>query len=418
MTEPGVITEDSPLIPRSARVTQNRRYLGYLLTVACCFFSASFNAFSLYTEPFADDLHYTPLEINYISIAAEIGLYFCVPFLGYIADTYSLSVLGALGSLTSLLGYTACLLVAKTHASYIYMAIAFGVVGISCSAIFICCLVHCARLYHNSATLSIAIPTTLYGLSCIFFAKVISHWLDSNTPLETVFLYLSVFLTAVGLLQAVAVKVGRAGEFATMAEIEEEHEQSNNLKRFFSDKKALLCLLSFVLVSGPLETFQNNLGLIVKTGYTNADVASQVTLFSIFSTVSRIAAGGLTDGLKWKPPIIALGVIAGLAVVDLLFALDVIPLGLTSAVSGYGYGSSFTLYPLIVSNVWGVERFATYWGLFILGPAIGTFIFGLVFALDIEYAHTYTHVFFLCALSLVASLFIHYKLQLYRIYKS
>lgn len=403
------ISETSPLLRGPGRSQGIRKRVSYCLTLLNCLFSASFTVFSLYSVFFEEQLGYTPLNVNYVSIAAEMGLYLCVPALGYLADASNLSYLGLIGSVTSAVGYAACAAVVRTRASYFFMALAFSVVGVSCSAIFISCLVHCARLYPGSATLAIAMPTTVYGISSILYAKVISAQLDDGVDVAELFGKLAVLLAVVGLLQAIAPVLGREGLRSTVAETPEEEE--NNIKKFFGDRKTLLCLLSFVLVSGPLEMYQNNVGLIAKTGGSGTRTATQVALFSVFSTASRLSVGALADLLHFRPPMILLSVLCMLAVTDALLAFRLIPLDIGSSLSGFGYGASFTLYPLMVSKAWGLQRFATYWGLFILGPAFGAFIFGMLFALDLQWVQGYSQALLACAAAFVASIYILHRLK-------
>mgnify|MGYP004705913809 FL=1 len=385
----------------------------YVLTLLNCLFSASFTVFSLYSVAFENKLNYTPLEVNYVSIAAEMGLYLCVPVLGYLADATNLGYLGIIGSVTSAIGYSACAMVVRNQASYIWMGVSFAIVGVSCSAIFISCLVHCARLYPHSATLAIATPTAVYGISSLLYAQLISWQLNSGVELSSLFFQLAWLLTIVGLLQALAPIIGNVRQDTIVRET--PTEERSNIKKFFHSKRTLICLLSFVLVSGPLEMYQNNVGLMAKTIGSKTSTATQVALFSSFSTFSRLFVGGLADVFKFKPPVIMLSVLCVLALSDLLLAIKSIPLSIGSAISGFGYGSSFTLYPLMVAKVWGLERFATYWGLFILGPAFGSFAFGLLFAVDLQWSNNYTLALAGCSFAFALSVYILYQLKFHRL---
>lgn len=53
---------------------------------------------------------------------------------------------------------------------------------------------------------------------------------------------------------------------------------------------------------------------------------------------------------------------------------------LTTALVGFGYGSAFSLTPIIISVVWGVENFATNWGIIAMMPAIGASLWGVVYS--------------------------------------
>lgn len=53
---------------------------------------------------------------------------------------------------------------------------------------------------------------------------------------------------------------------------------------------------------------------------------------------------------------------------------------LTTTLVGFGYGSSFSLVPIIISVVWGVENFATNWGIVAMMPALGAVLWGVVYS--------------------------------------
>jgi hypothetical protein len=53
---------------------------------------------------------------------------------------------------------------------------------------------------------------------------------------------------------------------------------------------------------------------------------------------------------------------------------------LTTALVGFGYGSAFSLTPILISVVWGVENFATNWGIVAMMPALGAALWGVVYS--------------------------------------
>ena len=415
------MNEETPLMLNASQQATKMRQLSYLASTVCCFLSASFTVFSLYTNVFEFELQYTPLQINYVSIAAEMGLYLCVPPLGYIADAYRLSYVGIVGCVAYVVGYGGCAWVVYTHQSWPLMALFFGIVGIGCSAAFIASLVNCARLFPETALLAISMPTTLYGFSSLMYARVTSLYLESGKGLDSLFVELAVAMFVVGLLAVIAPVWGRvdvsAGPVGAQVSEEIPENAESLVKRFFSDHKMLLFLLSFIFISGPLEMYQNDVGLIVKTsGGTTAQVAHQVALFSGMSTVTRLSVGAIIDVCGVRPPYLLLGVVAVVCVTDFAYAQGWLGLAVTSIVSGMGYGSAFTLYPLMVSQIWGIEGFATNWGMFILGPAIGLLLFGLKFGHDLEQSASVASTFRLCAFVALISFVLVSQLKLHRAY--
>ena len=59
---------------------------------------------------------------------------------------------------------------------------------------------------------------------------------------------------------------------------------------------------------------------------------------------------------------------------------------LVSASIGAGYGAIFSLIPITVSVVWGVENFGTNWGIVATVPAVGATVWGLVYSAVYEAA--------------------------------
>jgi hypothetical protein len=51
-----------------------------------------------------------------------------------------------------------------------------------------------------------------------------------------------------------------------------------------------------------------------------------------------------------------------------------------SGLVGAGYGAVFSLTPIIITVIWGVENFATNWGIVAMFPALGATLWGLVYS--------------------------------------
>ncbi len=53
---------------------------------------------------------------------------------------------------------------------------------------------------------------------------------------------------------------------------------------------------------------------------------------------------------------------------------------IVSALMGCGYGAVFSLVPIIISVIWGVENFGTNWGIVAMVPAFGAAVWGVVYS--------------------------------------
>jgi MFS family permease len=174
-------------------------------------------------------------------------------------------------------------------------------------------------------------------------------------------------------------------------------------------------LTSFI---GPGEAFITNLGTIIGTLYPPvADpsvipttAATHVSIVAITSTVARILFGTLTDllapasvghhyqsasnSLSSLPPrekftisrvTFLLGSALLLSLGQVLLAAGVIQnhaerFWIVSTLIGSGYGALFSLTPLIISVIWGVENFGTNWGIVAMVPALGATVWGVVYS--------------------------------------
>ena len=175
---------------------------------------------------------------------------------------------------------------------------------------------------------------------------------------------------------------------------------------FLSDKSMWLLTLGFFLTSGPGETYQNNVGTLLPTAYPPLSKppkmntsATHVSLIAITSTIARLATGTITDALaptaarseSTKPSrtvsrlTFLLGSTALFSIALLLLATplphhvkSIFPA--LSALVGLGYGALFSLVPIIVSVVWGVENFGTNWGIVAVVPAPGAALWGVIYS--------------------------------------
>ncbi|KIW06958.1 uncharacterized protein PV09_02617 [Verruconis gallopava] len=198
-------------------------------------------------------------------------------------------------------------------------------------------------------------------------------------------------------------------------------------KRFLSDSTMWWLAGGFFLVTGPGEAFINNLGTVIGTLHrpgeqTNTSPATHVSIVAITSTVARLLTGTLTDflapahipnphrrgptsiasSLASLPPadenrfsisrvwfLLAFAVLNSLG--QILLASGVIQnhgerFWAVSALVGAGYGAVFSLTPILISVVWGVENFGTNWGIVATMPALGAAIWGIVYSTVYESA--------------------------------
>ncbi|KAK4164973.1 major facilitator superfamily domain-containing protein [Cladorrhinum sp. PSN259] len=190
-------------------------------------------------------------------------------------------------------------------------------------------------------------------------------------------------------------------------------------RAFLTDHTMWCFALGFFFMIGPGEAFINNMGTVIKTLYppslhfvgTETSAATHVSIVGITSTIIRLLTGTLTDLLAPSPQARHVQLSASIGslrdedkrrfsvsrVSFLLFFAVVLSLGLAGLASGLvqnhgdrlwiisglvgaGYGAVFSLTPIIITVIWGVENFATNWGIVAMFPALGSTMWGLVYS--------------------------------------
>ena len=176
---------------------------------------------------------------------------------------------------------------------------------------------------------------------------------------------------------------------------------------FLTDPTMWFFAGGFFLTTGPGEAFINNLGTIIHTLYPPPSTApppstfpaTHVSIVALTSTIARLVTGTLSDLLaptssqdQTKPRKCTLSRLTFLLTSTILFSLGQLLLAsgaiqttptlfaLVSALVGLGYGAIFSLSPIIVSVVWGVQNFGTNWGIVAVVPAAGAAIWGAVYS--------------------------------------
>ncbi|KAI9660260.1 MAG: putative monocarboxylate transporter mch1 [Alyxoria varia] len=230
-------------------------------------------------------------------------------------------------------------------------------------------------------------------------------------------------------------------EAKKQAEQKKQWLLNEETRRYIGDHTMWWLTLGFFLVSGPGEAFINNLGTIIGTlyppassttggsshgpAYPTTSPATHVSIVAVSSTVARILAGTLSDvfGPRSEPwtrrsaeslsssvasldPLppgpsesggirkrlsfsrmhLLLGSTLILALGQILLASGVVQdhaatrFWVVSSFVGIGYGAAFSLVPIVISCVWGVENFGTNWGITAMVPAAGAAMWGAIYA--------------------------------------
>lgn len=474
-----------------------------------CLCAGSITAFSLYAPLFQTRLHYTQLQVNGISICAEVCMYLPVSLFGLIADRYGsrwcsvlAGILFGMGYIIAAFGYRAG---HRDHAwPYAAMLLSFVPIGMATSCMYLSAVTTCAKNFSRSSHkgVALAIPIASFGLSGMWTSQVGSKLLYESMPdgsrgpvdVFRFFVFLGSLFCIVGIVGFFLMRTVPDEEYIDQAidELEqsglltrddfyrrevvtsgygtvtpshndavqdaaydegvddrtkllqttrdEERRKKNWLlneeaKLFLSDRNMWLFAAGFFLVTGPGETFINNLGSIIDSLYSPdnlpatgnpTDAATHVSIVALTSTIARILTGTLTDLLAPVAPphqhrrgpnslagsLASLGDmqvpnkrfqlsrIVFLVGFSLLCALGQALLAsglidghaerfwMVSAAIGAGYGAVFSLTPIIIAVVWGAEGFGWNWGCVATVPALGALLWSLLYSFVYQHAAT------------------------------
>ncbi|KAJ5969497.1 Major facilitator superfamily domain general substrate transporter [Penicillium viridicatum] len=490
------------IVERDRRKMQKEviRVLSFCWGVVTCLGAGSITAFSLYGHLLLTRLHYSQLQVNAVSIAAEIAMYLPVPLFGYLCDRYSPSPLAMFSGLVFGIGY---LLAAFTYKSgppadaggsgwpFWVMIVAFIAIGMGTSCMYLAAVATCAKNFGRGKHkgIMLAVPIAAFGLSGMWQSQVgtylfYEHLEDgSHGDLDVFryFVFLALLLLGIGVIGTFALRIvedddkyidetveelersglleesdffqprneiRQAVEYGTFSDafdeeqstlsdeereqqrLEKEREEEERRKKnwllnyetrvFLQDNTMWWLAAGFFLVTGPGESYINNLGTIIPTltpqSYPTGasppagSPSTHVTTIALTSTIARLLTGSLSD--YFAPPATHLFpsipegsgnttpsssrltlsrmtfLIPSAFLLSLGYLLLASPLplahpgifNLTTALIGFGYGSAFSLAPIIISVVWGVENFATNWGIVAMMPAAGAALWGIVYS--------------------------------------
>lgn len=399
------------------------------ILLALCLCASSITLFSLYAVSLHHELGMSYLETNTVAALLACGLYLFLPVLGYLSDCHGPSLLAMLSMwffIPSYLGSArivrlavrgsaaAAGAAAATPFTLYGLAVAFFFVGLATSSLYFSSLLTCARIYPHYKGLAILLPVTCYGMSSLILAqlmKVFEQPHSGRLDLERVFGFYVYLYLVVGALNFVATSVVSIESDIVFEELApllaaltaaEPHEDALLAPRqlvepvhhheryvaFLRDPSAWLLLVSLMLSLGPMELFQNNLGLIITCLGLHASLPNQVSVMASMLTASRLVVGVLLDYLsssqrRWPlckvwllAAVLALGAVGQAATVVPRFARS---FDAVLVVNGFAYGGAFTVYPTVIALVWGIDIMGSTWGSFMVATAVGSIGFLLLY---------------------------------------
>lgn len=418
----------------------NLKRSSFVISLVSCLSAGSIMLFSLFSTSLHELVGFTYLQINFIASLSAMGMYLCLPFLGYLADCYGPSLL----SLFLIWFFCPSYFVNSWLISRLqdrpegplneYYVYAFGIsfcfIGLATSSLYFSSLLTCAKIYPDQKGLAISLPVTCYGISTLIGSQLMKlpYFKHSTTPNESylnlyrVFVFFGCLYLFMGILNFVANSVVIVEQevifnpnstdentplldescssecpsdeetlsLAPQRSIIEPQNHKQRFKDFLRDKSAWIILISLVLNVGPMESYQNNLGSIIKNTTHTINLSNQVSVMATSSTITRLLLGGFSDYLaspKRRYPvcrvwlllvILVIGVVGQAANKFITYENDHL-YPVISALNGSAYGGIFTIYPTIIASVWGIDMIGSTWGSFMVAPAVGSIVYSLTY---------------------------------------
>ncbi|KAF1814342.1 MFS general substrate transporter [Eremomyces bilateralis CBS 781.70] len=169
------------------------RYVSFVWAVLNCLGAGSITSYSLYGHLFQERLRYSQLQVNLVSITAEIAMYLPVSAFGYLCDRYGPRVPSALSGIFFGGGY---LLAAFAYRSgppaerggegwpFWTMVVSFVGVGLGTSCMYLSAVTTCAKNFGRGKHkgIALAVPIAAFGLSGMCQSQVGSRLLYERTP--------------------------------------------------------------------------------------------------------------------------------------------------------------------------------------------------------------------------------------------
>lgn len=410
---------------------KNLKAVAFAIALMSCLSLGSIMLFSLFALALHNSIGMTFTEINLIVSLSAVGMYLCLPGLGYLADSHGPAVLSFISIWAFCPAYYVNSILVRSakdgplltlsSSSIAIMGISFCFIGLATSSLYFSSLLTCARIYPKNRSIVISLPVTCYGVSSLIGAQLLKlpyfHEERGILDLYRVFRFFAVLYLIVGTLNFFSNSIlsieqemifeddqpliscgglssrqcnEQSGTEEAMVLTAQKSviEPLNYHKRyiaFLRDKSAWLFLFSFFFSIGPLESFQYNLGLIIASTTGNSvNLENQVSVFAGFSTIFRLLIGIVADWVSSpdrKHPFSKMWILVVLTSIGILGQLGpILNLDFTiiSALNGTTYGGVFTTYPTIITSIWGVDVMGSTWGSFMVAPALGSIFFSLL----------------------------------------
>lgn len=390
--------------------------------------------YSSYSPQFADRLKYSVSDSSSIALLGTLGVAISGPLAGKVVDKRGYTVALVIGGLSIVTGYLGLKKQYDLHHSNVsLLAFLFVLVGLGSTFINLTCLKCCAVSFPSIRGVATSLPLALYGLSALFYSVVASMFFPGDTSLFLGFLaYSSGIIFMVCAPSVIScdrehMKRRQVHETIELTTVGSATSRSvtpmplillvplvpsspaiSNIALPKLHNQSLVTSFPFWLLfvtTGALaalgQMYIYSVGYMVKALLANHSDASmiqrdqqlQVGLLSVANCFGRIMGGVLGDIItqsfgrsrSWLLYLPTFGFLITQAMGLTTSAYEA--LSLVSLLTGFFYGFTFCIMPLIVGDIFGMANFSYNWGIVGLAPILPSFYFTSLFGLIYD-SHT------------------------------
>ncbi|ORY81453.1 major facilitator superfamily domain-containing protein [Protomyces lactucae-debilis] len=366
--------------------------------------------FSLYAGSLQNILGYSQVQVNSVNVANIIGQFLCYPLIGLLSDKYGAN---RVCLFSALLGIPGLLLAANAYErrqGYLVLCSAFFLIGVASTCAYITSVSTCARNFAGARGLAIAIPICAYGFATLLYTLVFERYFSLANQAQEQYNIpgfwrnLCWFVGLAALLGSCFMKSPTSAtnesisgplEDSSQEQVPLLGSQEESRPPFFEDITVLMYAVAYIFAAGATETLVGNMGSIVESillktpdanGTSGSYASRAVSVFAIFSTVSRLIVGLLGDVLAKKgysriPLLLGLTALMSLAMLTLALAPPSTTIFfLVAGINGFCYGSLYCIGPTLASVIWGLRDFGRNWGCLAYSPLIGSVLGSYLYA--------------------------------------
>lgn len=340
--------------------------------------------YSSFSPQLAERLQYSVTDSSVLALVGTAGVALSGPVSGSMVDRKGYAWPLLMGGAALVLGYKGLQIQYDRQYSDVRLSgLLLFMVGVGSTFINLVSLKCCAVTFPSMRGLATSLPLALYGLSALFYSSVCSAYYANDTSGFLRFLLYSI-LFIFGICAPIIMYFEA---FRKPSEpLKPVADKASSLDSLL-DKRFLLLFVVTGLLAAFGQMYIYSVGYIIKalTRDDKTDIFAQqqlqVGLISITNFLGRIAAGILSDALRSRKLYLLYLPSVGFFVTHcVVFDVeDFTTLSLISLATGFMYGFTFCLMPIIVGEMFGMADFSLNWGVMSMAPILPSYYLTALF---------------------------------------